>query len=471
MKKSTLFKVLSAGILASGLIFYGCKKSTVDQNSANASAKLKINSKSTLNPNVVTNTHNLNVVYFIPNDNPALANYKTRISALLFNFQDFMKSEMQRNGYGAKTFGLSVDTAGLVNVITIQGQNGQAYYDYSTSGSTALTEINAYKAAHPTEFSSDHNLIIMPLRTDGGSTPFYGVGRNCFAVDYNGLDVANLSTTTSNLMAGMLHELGHGLGLAHNKQHVSEQSTLGTTLMGSGNQTYGRSATFLSAADCTILNTCQVFQASGSATYYGSVTSTIKTYANTNSYDGNIYVRGSFTSTSAITNVIYYLDPNVNNEGIGVNKDYNANAFRSDVIGLDSFNVAIPVSELQVKGNTRYELKIKLVCENGNVIPYTYSFNFASDIPQFPSTVQFYQHCSYGGWVATLGVGNYTTTQMVALGLVDNDLSSFKVPYGLKVTLYKDDNFGGASANYAGGQSCLGGGFNDAVSSVKVSYN
>jgi hypothetical protein len=468
MKKINLRQHLI--LLVCGLLsFSACKKSTLNQNQTGTEPRLK--NKSSVSGTAVTNTHNLNVIYFIPNDNPALPNYKSRISNLLFNFQDFMSAEMLRNGYSAKTFGLSVNDSSQVNIITIYGQYGQANYSYANASTTVIAELNTYKAAHPGEFSSDHNLIILPLRTDGGSTPFFGSGRNCFAVDYNGLDVANLATTTSNLMAGMLHELGHGLGLPHNKQHVSEASTLGTTLMGAGNTTYGRSATFLSAADCAILNVNQVFQSATSATFYGAVTTTLKTYANTSPYDGNIYVRGKFSSSSPVTNVIYYLDPNVNNEGVGVNKDYNANAFRSEVIGTDSLNIAIPVTELQVKGTTPYELKIKLVCENGTVATYTYNFDFVNDVPQFSTTAQFYQHCSYGGWTASLPIGNYTKAQMTALGLVDNDLSSFKLPYGLKVTLYKDDNFTGVSSTFTGGQSCLSGGFNDTVSSIKVSYN
>lgn len=468
--KKTIIKILAVSLVFSCLLFTSCKKPVANLEELSSSERHPKAKGMVSSP--VTNSRNLNVIYFIPNDNPALANYKTRISNLLFNFQDFMGTEMNRNGYGTKTFGLSInDTTGNVNIITIMGQHGQATYDYSTSGSTVLTEINAYKATHSSEFTSAHSLIILPLRTDGGSTPFYGVGRNCFAVDYNGLDVANLATTTSNLMAGMLHELGHGLGLPHNKQRVSQAATLGTSLMGAGNTTYGRSATFLTEADCAVLNTCEVFQASTTATFYGAVTSTLKTYGNPNPYDGNIYVRGKFTSSSPVTNVLYFLDPNVNNEGTGGNKDYNANAFRSSVTPTDSFNVALPVSDLQVKGNTPYELKIKLVCQNGTVVTYTYNFSFVNDVPQFPSSMPFHQHCSYGGWTATLPLGNYTQSQMVALGLINNDLSSFKVPYGLKVTVYKDDNFAGASAVYTANQSCLGGGFNDAVSSVKVAYN
>ncbi|TKC09389.1 hypothetical protein [Pedobacter frigoris] len=467
--KKTIIPILAVKLMCCSLFFTACKKPVTNQEEA--SSRKPPGEKSTLS-SPVTNSRNLNVIYFIPNDNPALANYKTRISDLLFNFQDFVAGEMDRNGYGTKTFGLSInDTTGNVNIITIMGQYGQANYGYSTSGSTVLTEVNAYKATHASEFSSQHSLIIMPLRTDGGSTPFYGVGRNCFAVDYNGLDVANLATTTSNLMAGMLHELGHGLGLPHNKQRVSQAGTLGTSLMGAGNTTYGRSATFMTEADCAVLNTCEVFQPTTSATFYGAVTTTLKTYGNPNPYDGNIYVRGKFTSSSPVTNVLYFLDPNVNNEGTGVNKDYNANAFRSSVTPTDSFNVALPVGDLQVKGNTPYELKIKLVCQNGTVVTYTYNFSFVSDVPQFPNSIQFYQHCSYGGWTATLPIGTYTQSQMGTLGLVNNDLSSFKIPYGLKVTIYKDDNFGGASAVYTGGNSCLSGGFNDVVSSVKVAYN
>ena len=53
--------------------------------------------------------HNLNIVYFIPNDVVEPAEYHRRLSEILLDAQDFFGKEMERNGYGYKTFGLLKD--------------------------------------------------------------------------------------------------------------------------------------------------------------------------------------------------------------------------------------------------------------------------------------------------------------------------------------------------------------------------
>ena len=49
---------------------------------------------------------NLNVVYFIPSNKDTLENYQKRISGIILHTQAWFKKEMDRNGFGEKTFGL-----------------------------------------------------------------------------------------------------------------------------------------------------------------------------------------------------------------------------------------------------------------------------------------------------------------------------------------------------------------------------
>lgn len=418
-------------------------------------------------PAFISNPKNLNIVYFIPTDNPEVADYQQRINDLLINFQNYIKSEMERNGFGNKTFGLPVDTAtNRIKIIVIQGQNDQATYDYG-SGSAIINEINNYKSANPNEFSGEHTLILLPQRTDGGSQPFYGWGRNCFAVDNPNIKISEIPSTSSNLIAGMLHELGHGLGLPHNKQKASEVATLGTALMGSGNYTWGRQPTFITAANCAILNRNQIFQNTITTDVYGSANTTISPSASWDSANETINVSGTFTSDKAVSDILYWLDPNVNNEGAGVNKDYNSVAWLGQIGQSNSFSIDLPVGEVIDHGDYPYELKIKLVLENGTVKTNSYSFEFVNG--EFkPSSVYVYQHGSYGGWSVALGEGSYTTSDIVTLGGVDNDLSSVKVPLGLKVTLYDGDNFTGNSYVLDSGDVSFLSSFNDITSSIIV---
>jgi hypothetical protein len=84
-------------------------------------------------------------------------------------------------------------------------------------------------------------------------------------------------------------------------------------------------------------------------------------------------------------------------------------------------------------------------------------------------SVALFQHCSYGGWQATLAPGDYTLAQLTALGARNDDASSLRVPAGYEVVLYEHDNFAGASVTVSGDTSCLvGNGFNDRLSSLSI---
>lgn len=386
MKKTNL---LLTGICCASLFVLSCRKTEVLQPEDKA---FTINNKSSL-ANIITQTRNVNIVYFVPNDLDTLTGYRKRLSDLLLWTQDWYKQEMNRNGYGNKTFGLADDGSGGVKILTIRGSLPKSSYPYSGGSGAVASEVNAYFAAHPADKTSDHTLIIIPRYSIGSNGtpsggPFYGTGRWCYALDYEEMDIANLGKTDavgnrfSVWFGGLVHELGHGLNLPHNRQRASSDSALGMALMWAGNGTLGKSPTFLTAADAAILNTNQVFN-NNSNTYYGSVTTNInKIYASYSTSLSSIVVSGKFTSTGNVTSILYYNDPNVNNEGTGVNKDYNAITWESKKIGTDSFRVVMPIADLVEKADgIPYELKVKLVHDNGTVTEQIYSYTFSGGVP------------------------------------------------------------------------------------------
>ncbi|MBO9201283.1 MULTISPECIES: beta/gamma crystallin-related protein [Niastella] len=80
-----------------------------------------------------------------------------------------------------------------------------------------------------------------------------------------------------------------------------------------------------------------------------------------------------------------------------------------------------------------------------------------------------YRDCDYAGTAISLSPGNYTLTQLQALGILNDDISSLKVNSGYQVQLYADDNFLGTSQTFGVDNSCLvTNGFNDAATSIKV---
>jgi hypothetical protein len=80
-----------------------------------------------------------------------------------------------------------------------------------------------------------------------------------------------------------------------------------------------------------------------------------------------------------------------------------------------------------------------------------------------------YKDCDYAGTAVALSPGNYTLSQLQALGILNDDISSLKVSSGYQVQLYANDNFLGTSQTFGVDNSCLvTNGFNDAASSIKI---
>lgn len=84
--------------------------------------------------------------------------------------------------------------------------------------------------------------------------------------------------------------------------------------------------------------------------------------------------------------------------------------------------------------------------------------------------VTLYEDCNYSGKQHFLEPGNYRLYQMK----IDNDkLSCLNIPYGMKVTIYENDGFGGSSKTYTSSVACLESQWNDKASSIVVenTYN
>jgi hypothetical protein len=80
-----------------------------------------------------------------------------------------------------------------------------------------------------------------------------------------------------------------------------------------------------------------------------------------------------------------------------------------------------------------------------------------------------HKDCNYTGSVIGLPLGDYTLSQLLSRGVLNDDISSIQVASGYRVILYADDNFTGATLTVTANNSCLvGAGWNDRVSSIRV---
>ncbi|MBO8446878.1 MAG: RICIN domain-containing protein [Bacteroidetes bacterium] len=85
------------------------------------------------------------------------------------------------------------------------------------------------------------------------------------------------------------------------------------------------------------------------------------------------------------------------------------------------------------------------------------------------SVVTVCSDMNYGGYAVGLPLGEHDMAALAAYGIINDDISSLKVPSGYKVTLYDNSGFGGESRTYTSDASYVGDDFNDRCTSIKVS--
>ncbi|WP_293312604.1 discoidin domain-containing protein [Pedobacter sp. UBA5917] len=440
MKKNTTFLILCS--LIAFFVSTSCKKAVV----APTGGEPTVPKKATTG-NIVTQTRNLAVVYFIPSDLDTLPNWKKRLSDVMLYAQNWYGTNMNNAGYGFKTFGLKQDgTSGRAEIVLIRGTKPKT--GYGTAATGYITEIDAYFASHPGLKTSNHVLILIPAfgydnnTIEGpqpleGVQPFYGYGKYCFANDNVYMDMALkgvLNPGRNNFakwVGGMMHELGHAFNAPHDRQWVSQGNYANGTnasykepIMALSNYYLEVRPSFLTDAEAAIFNACEVFN-NDSKTYYGSITARInRIYANYDAGLGAIVVSGKYASSGTVNKILYYNDPNVNNEGTGTNKDYNAITWASSPISTDSFRVVMPIAELAVKTDgIPYELKVKLVHDNGEVNETIYAYTFQSGLPVLDFSTR--TELSKTGWSVAGFSSQETGQDGRAINIIDGSASTF----------------------------------------------
>ncbi len=324
--------------------------------------------------------HPLNIVYFLGNDNEPVADYERRLSEIMHYVQQFYAKEMTRNGFPGRSFGMQMLENGNVKFHLVRGKHPHREYAYATGHGKCLEDIREYAAAHANTICSDHILVIMPTFHDEeyndlqpGGVPFYGLGRNCFALDYAHFDLRHLGQNThegrllTKWLGGLAHELGHGLNLPHNEGTVSEKAALGTPLMGAGNYTLGMKPTYLTLNSARLLDRCQVFAPAGDKTEFYSECPAPQVQASSLKWEGDTLKLAVTCSNCEYVNVLVQDPP------YQVNQDYDAVAFCTEAQpaadGFCTYTLTIPVAELAARRNTgkaEQGIDILLVQKNGN---------------------------------------------------------------------------------------------------------
>lgn len=135
-----------------------------------------------------------------------------------------------------------------------------------------------------------------------------------------------------------------------------------------------------------------------------------------------------------------------------------------------TFSARLQKKEYSVASSTAYlYYRLNITANNTDAITQLGEWDLTAKGTTAPVVATLFQNCDYGGYAISLAEGSYTTSQLLALGVRNDDLSSLKVAPGYTVTLYENDGFTGASVLKSGATTCLtSSGFNDVTSSIRV---
>ncbi|MBM3965468.1 MAG: alpha/beta fold hydrolase, partial [Planctomycetes bacterium] len=290
----------------------------------------------------VPSKRTLHVVYWTPSDREPLPQYRERLDRVLTDIQSFYRFEMNRNGFGEITFSLDKESDGILRVHVVRGTSPYSRYNVE-SGYKIRNEC--LPTLTEAGIDTDKETIVLfcnmsnweeASRIMSQNSPYYATGGlrsgTAWQVDSVLLDsrllsekepmlrdgqYGNISVGRYNsiFVGGVCHELGHALGLPHNKERLDEGRLLGTSLMGSGNRTYGEDrrgegrGSFLSFADALRLASHPLFIGSEKEIDLPS-TAMVEIDSVERTSDGTGFaVSGTVRGDPQVYGIVGYLDP------------------------------------------------------------------------------------------------------------------------------------------------------------------
>ena len=217
----------------------------------------------------------LHVVYFTPADRDPEPRYQERLDAIMEDIRAFYRDEMEKAGFGPRTFDLDRDAQGKLVIHLVKSKEPDSAFTRSgfsqdqANDALARQRIRADSKAvlEAAGIFPDRETVLMfcnlakwdeQARKFRHYSPYAGLATQgsgwCFAVDSVILNLGDISKKKPMLhdaewgnesigkfntifIGGIAHELGHAFALPHCAERWDEKPR-GTSLMGRGNHTY-----------------------------------------------------------------------------------------------------------------------------------------------------------------------------------------------------------------------------------------
>lgn len=292
----------------------------------------------------VPSDRKLRFAYFLPSDRQPAPHFRERLTRVIDETAAFYAKQIEGYGLKAQPMALDRDSDGLLRFVIVNGKESWTAYNSKQPFAGRKVRDECTPVLRAAGIDPERETIAVftaimewdePQRRFRQKSPYQGGGTAragfCWQIDSPPLDplhlpekspiiddgeygMVSIGKWNSLFVGGVIHELGHALGLPHNAQRPAQFGRLGHSLMGSGNRTFGDDrrgegpGTFLTFVDAVRLVSHPLFSGSMKGLWDESTGTPEFNDLRMEDNDGALAVSGRIQATVPVYAVLAYTD-------------------------------------------------------------------------------------------------------------------------------------------------------------------